>query len=115
MGSGDVNIAMSCQTCHLALVYSFVRGFSLPAMQSFIIIQSRAYFLHPASVHLPWGKDKIPVNWLTDPFVFCGVVKLKTTSTNLLIMKGAQVTYINSAKAVCIKEKLHAFKGTFCL
>lgn len=75
-----------------------------------LLSKSQTHVLPFASVQLPWGKNKTPVNLFTASFVFCGVVKLKTTCTNILIIKRTQGIYINSAKAVCIKEKLCDFK-----
>lgn len=81
-----------------------------------LLSKSQPHFLPFASVQLPWGKDEISVNLFTASFVFCGVVKLKTTFTNILMIKRAREISITSTKAVCIKEKWYVIsKRTFVL
>lgn len=89
-------------SCCLALAYSLVRGLSFPPItyETLLLSKSQTCFLYSSSVQPLWDKNKIPVNLLTAPFVFCGVVKLKTTSTNTLIIKRALGTHVNNAKAV---------------
>lgn len=111
--------ARSLDSCHLASVCALAGGLSLPplAYTEFCYCPNRRAISFPLPLfNCLGGKDEISVNLFTASFVFCGVVKLKTTFTNILMIKRAWEISITSPKAVCIKEKWYVIsKRTFVL